>query len=727
MTQAIGSGTGKKNRFLKIAVVLPVLMVGVTLASSVAIGIGGYISARSGLEAAANSELKMVAHGRKELLDMRLTELADDLSTMANSAAMEKTLKELSGALSNLDKERAELQAYFQPDGASIEERASLTGKDSKTMYAWRHIDVHAGFHTSWKNSGYADIYVLDPKGMVVYSVTKGDDFLSSVAEGPLQNSGLGEVFAKAIKAQKGERFYSSFSFYDPAGREPSLFVAEPAFIRNYDVELLGGVVAYRISSDYIEAVINNRDGLGESGQVYLADESGMLLTNQPLASERTALTANVSEAVLKKAFTGKNNQGIIQGKDGVSRLTVADAMTFGPNNWAVIAERSVDEAMASVVDMRNSILLATLLTLACAAIIALFFSRSITRPVADLVKALKAIAEGDTSAEIKAAKRGDEIGDIGRAVLQIRQNAAEDQERRAQEDAKVAQTQAEQRQHMLSNLAAEFEASVGKVVDHVAESASTLTASAAEMRQMMEASGETSQRAAELSSEAMTEVQSIATASDQLSSSIQEISSLIERSSSVAQTATVRAEATNGTVKSLAEAANRIGEVVTLISDIADQTNLLALNATIEAARAGEAGKGFAVVASEVKELASQTGKATGEIQQQIDAIRHATDDAVSAIGDIQSTINEITQSVTEVSAAVTEQSFATRGIAENTQRAAQGTSRVSEDISNVSSISEKTSASANAFAISVQKLSEQTGHLDKEVDNFLTQVRSA
>ena len=78
-------------------------------------------------------------------------------------------------------------------------------------------------------------------------------------------------------------------------------------------------------------------------------------------------------------------------------------------------------------------------------------------------------------------------------------------------------------------------------------------------------------------------------------------------------------AKHTDSIVHALAEGAEKIGAVVSLITDIASQTNLLALNATIEAARAGDAGKGFAVVASEVKSIATQTGKATQEIDAQI------------------------------------------------------------------------------------------------------------
>lgn len=717
----------KKNRFMRLKVIVPVLMVGVTFASCVAVGIGGYLNARSGLQEAAQGELSMVAKARQALVGMRLEGLAGSLSNVSSGAGASLALNDMNSALVNLENDRASLQEYFQAEGSTPEERSQKTGKDNKTMYAWRHTDVHGSFYSEWKNGNYADIYVLNKEGRVIYTVTKSADFLEKVDGDVLKDTALASIYQQAMAGEKGQQFFSKFEKYGPAGGEASMFIGSPAFLTSFTGEELGGVVVIRINSGYLEAVTNDRKGLGETGQVYMVNQDGTLITNQPLSADPTALSKTMTSDLVIKAANGAETKGVMTGQDGVDRMMVAEPVSFGDASWAMVAERSVAEAMSSVDEMRNSMILSTLITVGIAAVIALFFSRSITNPLGTLVTALEDIARGNHSADISAARRGDEIGDIGRAVVKIRENAAEEQEQRAQLEAQNAATQAEQRKEMLSGLAAEFEASVGKVVEHVTHSAMTLREAADEMRQMTEESGDTSTRAAQISADAMNEVQSIATASDQLSSSIQEISSLIERSSAVAQTATVRAESTNSTVRSLAEAANRIGEVVTLISDIADQTNLLALNATIEAARAGEAGKGFAVVASEVKELASQTGKATGEIQQQIDAIRQATDEAVSAIGEIQETIGEITQSVTDVSAAVTEQSFATRGIAENTQRAAEGTSRVSEDISNVSDISQKTNQSANVFTEKVAELSQQASHLDEEVRGFLAQVRSA
>ena len=116
-------------------------------------------------------------------------------------------------------------------------------------------------------------------------------------------------------------------------------------------------------------------------------------------------------------------------------------------------------------------------------------------------------------------------------------------------------------------------------------------------------------------------------------------------------------AEGTNATVMGLSEAGQKIGAVVDLINDIAEQTNLLALNATIEAARAGDAGKGFTVVASEVKNLASQTARATQDISAQIAAMQAETEETVTSIKGISEVINRVNEISASIASAVEEQ----------------------------------------------------------------------
>lgn len=718
-------GSRKVTPSFRLSFVIPVLMIVITVAACGAVGVIGYMTGRDGLQKAAEAELGMVITARSALLESKLKSAESEIVNLASSVA--DPLSNLGNATMNLSKEKAEILSLFHAP-QTPEERAAISGTEQKTMYAWRHSEAHPAFYNVWKNGGYADIYMLDPAGLVLYSVTKGDEFLSKLGEGSAaEGTSFETVFNAAKELEEGQVAASSFEKYGPAGDEGSLFLASPVFMNSFGAVSLNGVVVMRLNSKFLNNVVASRDDLGETGQVYVVDETGLALSDMPLSETSTALVETVTAAPVQAATGGMDAAAVVTGADGVADLMVARPMSFQGQNWAIVAEKSIEETLSAVTHMRDQMFMWSLATIAIAAVIALLFSRSITGPLTTLVGALNAIASGDLGAEIKAANRKDEIGDIGRAVLQIRQNAAEENERRAAEEADAARIQAEQRQEMLGSLAGDFEATVGTVVDKVAKSASALRESAANMRSMTDSAGETSTHAATMSEETLAEVESIAAASDQLSSSIQEISTLIERSSSVAADATKRAETTNETVKSLAEAANRIGEVVTLISDIADQTNLLALNATIEAARAGEAGKGFAVVASEVKDLASQTGKATGEIQLQIDAIRGATDDAVGAIGDIQKTIDEITKSVSEVAAAVTEQSYATQGIAENTQRAAGGTSKVTEDIRNVSALSNDTNMAAQNFSEEAADMAREAEQLDMEVRSFLDQVRSA
>ncbi|MDQ1079497.1 PAS domain-containing methyl-accepting chemotaxis protein [Pseudoroseomonas cervicalis] len=196
---------------------------------------------------------------------------------------------------------------------------------------------------------------------------------------------------------------------------------------------------------------------------------------------------------------------------------------------------------------------------------------------------------------------------------------------------------------------------------------------------------------AAGATGETLGTVQAIASSAEEMAQSVSEISRQVRGASEVSVAGRAEAERASATVAELVQAADRIGEVLGLIAAIAGQTNLLALNATIEAARAGEAGKGFAVVASEVKNLASQTARATGEISSQVGQMRGAVEQTVAAIRSVAGRIEAISGIATAITGAVERQSGTTQQLAANMAQAAGAVQAISQSLQEINGSAEQ------------------------------------
>ncbi len=433
----------------------------------------------------------------------------------------------------------------------------------------------------------------------------------------------------------------------------------------------------------------------------------------------------------LAAAASGPDGKGYVTyqwkkaGNDEQVYPKVSYVRGFAPWKWAIGTGLYVDDVEAAFFSQAllfGSIAGAIILVIAT---ISALICRSTSNALFRITDAIKRLANGDKNVDTGLGDRKDEIGELAEAFHVFRKEMVEN-ERLAAERERDNQIQIA-RARKISELTDVFDREITRVIASVDSAASMMKSEAVSMSTTADDTSTRSAAVVAAAEQTSANVQTVASAAEELSSAVSEIGRQVVNSSDIAANAAKETDSVSRLVTELVDTAKTIGEVINLITDIADQTNLLALNATIEAARAGESGKGFAVVASEVKNLATQTAKATESISSQIAKIQSATSNAAGAIGHVTQTIGQIDQIAAGLSAAVEQQTAATQEIARNIEQAANGTEEVTRNIGTVSKAAADTGSASARVLDSAEGLIREATTLREQVNHFLSEVRAA
>jgi len=590
-------------------------------------------------------------------------------------------------------------------------EKDKQTKTANPSAYGEIHQKVHPVLRNYLKRFGFYDIFLIDESsGDIVYSVFKELDFATSLIDGPFADSNFAEAFLKASKStNKDQVVFADLKNYTPSYEAPAGFIASPIFEGDKKI----GVLVFQFPLNELNAIMTERSGLGETGETYLVGEDKLMRSDSFLDPDNHSVVASfanptkgiVDTTASSKAIAGETGVDTIIDYNGNPVLSAFTQVKVGEVAWGLLSEIDEAEAFASIVQLRNFVLLVIALTMAGVVALALMVTRSIIRPLGGEPEQMKELAQriagGDLTVEFNEqlkregvygalCEMADQLQHMVQKISVTSQNLAcaaeETSEINTDNNKRAQQQQAET--ESLAVAVSQMTSSIKDVV-HNAEETSLLAKNA---------TGDTEE------------------ARVIVANTLQSINHLFDKVDNVSQV-----------IETAGESSRDIVSVIEVIQGIAEQTNLLALNASIEAARAGSSGRGFAVVADEVRSLASRTQESVGNVESMVSRIQQTILNAVDEISQGKVMAKEAVAVATDGEGALENVMHSIVSIADRNQQIATSTEQqhsstlqISESIGNISESTEQSAIAIQQTAQASHEVAELSEQLNGLVGEF-------
>ena len=604
-------------------------------------GITSLNTAHQGLSNAAFNQLESIREIKKDQIKRLFSEREGDAKVLADNPFVKEAMQELNKVFHSLG----------GSDGGQF--KGYNKGKfDAPLAYKKVHDKYFPTLKYYVKHYGYWDIFLMDAEhGDISFTIAKESDFSQRTDK---IDSSLKDVWQ--IASKEGKFALSDMKSYDPSNGIPSQFMAMPIKIDNKII----GVIALQISNDTVSAIMNQRSGLGETGESILVGEDKLMRSDSYLdpinfsviASFKNPSNGTVDTIATRGALAGQTDTHIISDYKGNNVLVAYTPIQFETFKWVLMAKIDEEEAFRAAESIKNTLIYVFIGGLAFIITLAIWVTRSITKPINTSVSQMQS-----ASAELEVVAQQ-------QSTAIIQQNTSINE---------VSTTTQE----------------VVTTAQQIAENTQTVSRNT---KKTME-SGESGTKAVENAHAGMTRTK-------------KQVQLIAEH------------------MLDLGKKSQRVGVILDIINELSEQTNLLALNAAIEAAGAGDAGKRFAVVADEVRKLAERSSDSTKEIRTLVTDIQETanttimvTEDGTKAVDEGVSLFEDVSSAFETILDHLSETSNAAREIELTTHQQTTSVEQVATALNDINMAAKQTTESTNQTLSTTKLLAMTSEELQRVV----------